>query len=652
MTSDGWRRMESHPKFVPFASEYLSALCLTDFWYFLKYCAYYRGIQHYYEPLHGPYGLSGFLQDWSMDDGAGGKTPCTLKMLAISRGHCKTQQASIAYSAWRLARNPGERHMIRSHKDASACDILAGVKNILLSDTFARMFPWCRPALTGSRKTCWSRSAILLHRVQNLRTNSVHAFGFNSDATGDHFDYGVYDDWETDESAHSEELRAQLFERFDLDENLMEGGPRLGIGTPYHREGWIQSAIERKNGFQNKRYGLFVRRDVYKAFDECFAGDECELLDDRETFVCRGAGFPTELFDLKTCQAAVSFFSPVVRDTVTELREVVWNDGEHFRVNRPIPRPLGQPVSWKIGNEKPTAPNRCTLDSVNEHPEETDGIIRRSLPELRKTMGTRIYSAQMQLNPIDSASLVFNPENIVEVDEADVPRDDISNYRAWDLASSKKTKASTAAVTAVHHHSGVYIVNIYYGNRWSSPDILLELFLGKLREESLDRPIQCDFFENARIEETIGDFIRKAELAPYDFFVAMGGKFRIAAEKFLKEYRSGLFVHRREIKRPGYQSKTMRIQTIQPVVDSGKLHIVKGIDNSDVFWRQVETFSLDSNDSFDVLDCVRDVVVEGSARAVNMDEKKNLVSEFHQHIRHARSGYRRASFGRLVGKGL
>lgn len=583
----------------------LTDLCVVDFWTFVKYGIYFEALVHYYERLHSR--LSGFLVDW-VDEGG---DPVLLKFLVTAREHCKTQ-LGMAWVVWELVRNQELRFLMRSHKDPAIFAILAGIKDILLSPCFRYRFPWVKPAMKGNREVKWSESSILIERkLSGVRTNTIEAFGVNSDATGHHFERGLYDDWETEASANSDDLCEELFSKFALDNNLMVGGGRrLVIGTPYNKNAFIMSAVDGKGVFADQTYSLFLQPCTDEIYPGGFSGQEPILLEDRLTFRCGDAGFPTEMGNLEGCQARVLFFSPVVKDTTEEIREVVWNDTRSFRVNRKIPALLGQPLTWEIGGERPAAPNRFTLDAIDEIDADTETIDRKSLVRTRNEQGSFTFSCQMKLNPVDPESLVFNPADIQEIDEADLPDGDVRNFRACDFATAKKTDASTAIVTGFHHASGVYLTHIAYGNRMTGMDILLELFLGALREQEKGRPIETTFFERASIENTLAEFLRQAERGPYEFFKARGGIYATAAEKFLVGMQS-FYISKRELSRGGYMSKNLRIKAVQPLIEAGKLFIVKGIRHIDKFWEEIESFTLTSNGTFDILDCMRDLAIEG-----------------------------------------
>ena len=648
-----WKKFKKHKKYKAFADEYLTAKCMTDFWYYLKYGVYWRAMKHYYEPLHGSQGIAGFLQDWTIEEN-GVRIPIKTKFLVVAREHCKSQEA-MAWVTWELMRDQNLRVMMRSHKDPAIFGVLAGIKDIFLSKPFMHRFPWCKPAMEGSRKKKWAEDTILLDRdMSGVKTNSIHCYGFKSDNTGEHFDIGLYDDWETKDTANSDDLRPQLFEKWKLDNPLFEGGSRrINIGTPYHAKAFIMAGVNHKNIFEDMNYGTFVQPCTVNVFDAPFDAHEPILLPDRQTFRCQGAGFPTIEANLELCQVRINFFSKIAKDTVIEVREVEWNDGEHIRVNRPIPEVLGQPLELTVGKSKPVAPNRFTHDSVDSTPEPKKGYLinRKSLEGAKIEQGSYHYSCQMDLEPLDPESLIFNPADIQEVNLEDVPTENIRVYRASDFASAKKTAASSAIVTGVYHKTGVYIIHIYHENRATPTDLLLELFLGILRCKDMGFPIYRNFFETAAIEATVANFMDKAEKNTFEFFKTLGGKYERAAIEFFEGI-PNIKIKSHSISRGGYQSKNQRIVSAQPQVEAKQVYIVKGIRNSEAFYDEIGTFTMDSKDTFDLLDCLRDIIVVGKPPLENKKrphEKRNL---FNEHIKRAQSRYHADRFLKSRGAGV
>jgi len=615
--------------------EYVTAKCILNFWWFLKFGVSYP-MKHYYAPLHGygPHPLTGrglakFLEDWTIEE-HGATVPVQVQFVVMAREHCKTQEASIAYPLWELARDPNHRILLRSHVDRKAYEILGGIKDIIDNcESFGRRFPWVTPKMERRRRLQWANDRIIIERDDiGIRTSTIEAYGIEADPTGGHYTRRVYDDYETADFTYSEILRARALDVFSLDDNLGTGGSRcLVVGTPYHPAGLIAKAIHGK--LDGLKYGLFYAPDTYVAFPQPYTGGEPVLLEDRVTFRCAGAGFPTVEANLEQCQARITLFSKAAKDTVTEIREIVWNDCEHFRVNRPIPSVLGQPLSFVVGNRKPTAPNRFTLDEVDLYPKSEDApnvIVRQSLERKRIVQGPFINSCQMKLDPIDPSSKMFNPEHIRWVTEKDFPSER-RYYRACDFATPKETGCFSSILTGFHSEGGVWLTHLAWGNL-KPLDILLELFLGHLRIEDAGHDLIWTSFEGAAIESTLGEFLPSAMADPFKFFSSMGGKYEIAAQQYFED-RGQIFLPKRLLTRGGKESKIRRISSTQPLVEGRSLYVLETMPHRDQFVDELSMFSMEGdNGSMDILDCFADIVREGRSARVVEEKKERQPNQF------------------------
>jgi len=615
-----YTKFRNHAKASSFRREYFSAKLLTHFWTFLWHLVYRHARYHYFQPFHQ--GFCDWVDDWMLERN-GVKVPCREGFAVVAREHCKTQ-IGAAYIAFRHVQDPGERIMIRSHKDPKAWDVLRAVKEILLSKPYQETFGWVRPAVVGTRRKQWTRESILLERQDfGITTASVETFGLGSDNTGGHFSGAMYDDWETRESAFSDELRPKLQELYSLDDNVMLGGSwRLTFGTPYGIDVYLDLAMKGKGPFKDRDYKLFVQSAFVEVLDRPLTGDnevslEVSLLDDRVTFRCPDAQFPN---DLRLLPADITFFSKPAKDTVTERREVVWNDGSHFVVNRPIPAVLEQPMAFKIGTEIPACPNRFTQDGVDLDPQKIEldtrspfldsPLPRQSLKQKANIQGPLIFSCQMRLDPTKSGEQVLDLDKIVRFSEEGIPAGPKNWFRAVDLASKRKTRCSTSILTGFWHETGVYLMHLKYGNI-SVYDIILELLLGILRtKERWGGELLWTSFEDAAREEYLGEFLTMAERGPYEFFLQAGGKYmNFAIDYFTKV--GVINVRRHSVSRGGHATKGLRIGSVQPLIEMGRLHVLDTIADWDEICSEGRAFRVSATEGFDIWDTIADLIREG-----------------------------------------
>lgn len=633
--------------------EYVRAKCLTDLWWHVERACGYP-MKHYYRPLHGPDGLSGFMQDWTIEQD-GLSVPCFMKVVLMARELCKTH-LGVAYDLWRLAREPSTRIMVRSHVDSKAFELLGMIKSHIKSNqTLRAVYPWLTPLRSESktRDEQWAEDRIKITGwVPGTRESSVEAYGYNADATGGHYEEHHYDDLVTKQSADSDVLRAKIRSVFQNDDNLCTGGTyRTLWGTRWHAKDLFHDIEDGE--LSEAACSVFFEPATKRVLESDITHQEPVLLEDRVTLRVTDAFFPEgrdEYRDtLKHCQLRTTFLNPAVKDTVTEVREIVWNDGEHIRVNREYPLLLGQPLTLHVPPTKPTAPNRHTLDAVDEVATSIHRISRQSLPRKQTSQGSYVFSCQMNLKPYDPGKALLSDKQIRWVTWADLPpEDERCWYRAVDFSSAKKTGSKTAMTTGfIHKGGGTYLCHIKYGNL-KPTDIMLELFLGLIRVEDWGGELLKTMMEPAGREEVIGSLLRLVQRNPYEYFKSLGGIYADAAERFLKD-RALIPLRIKEAKR-NWSAKNERIATqVQPTMEARQLYVLEDIQHKDALVEQITLLTLESNDSFDILDNVADIIRYGRVNrgAVEAEPDRRHMASYSRTIARVsrRSAFRQMPVG-------
>lgn len=629
-----WRRFQGHPKYVSFADEYLTAKCVTDFWWFLSFGVYHNAMKHYDPVLHQD--VCRWLCRWSRVQ-HGMEIPVRVKWLIMARELCKTQ-ILIAHDVWSWVQDRNQRLLVRGYIDTKAAEISSALMEIIESPRFQRRFGWVRPETRGgsNQYVLWRPDKFRLERDEiGVRVPSMEAYGVDGEPTGGHFHMSHYDDYEVDTNANSDVLRAKMFNTWKNDNNLhMAGSRRKCAGTPWSRQAIVHGVLYRCNGLDQHDYDVYRMPCWLPRLDRPFDGMEPVLEGDRRTLRDWGAGFPTVEANLETMQARVLFFSPEIGDTVEEVREIVWNDGNRFRCNRPFPAILGQPLRYHIPVLAPACPIRQTMDSIDWTPEQGEnelppvvsqhrtypGVIelnnRNSLPQKRHEEGPIIFAAQNELNAVDESSLILNPDDLVIIDEAEIPAGERKYYRAVDFATAKSTAASTSITTAFYHASGLYIVHIAYHEKMTSNAKILELLLGARRvEESGHRLLRTSFEKTGMIEDTLGEFWRLACRDPHKYFNDLGDKQPYGGGPSYAHYAQQWFTPGQRVSVPEHwiprkSSKIDRIKGVGPEWEAGRVHIVRTCPHLDTLYEQARSCTHDAKGSFDLLDNVADLVAE------------------------------------------
>ncbi len=629
LDSRGWAAFDAHPRRLDFELEWFRAKCVADFWTYLWHFGYFNNRKHYDPIEHRK--MADWLQDWTVTV-HGERVPVQTKVLATMRGGRKTQLGSILYTVWELLGDQGLRYLFRSYTDGKAQEIIRAIASKIQNPQHIEVFPWLRPAYKqNGQSILWSISdgQLLVDRDDlDVRSPTIEAIGMKKDPTGGHFYRGRYDDWEVQANTESDEMRPDILNKWKSDKSLYEAGRQILLtGTPWWPGLLMDSAINGKNEFADMLYDKYVLPATYKAFDTSWEGESPRLLEDRVTVVTGEHVFPVSEDDLRHCQVRMVFWSEQRKDTIIELREVEWNNTNTFRVNRPYPFILGQPISWHIGGDKPSLPTIHTMDGVDERSDDESVLARKSLPQELYEQGPRIYSMQMQLTAKDKATQILSSEDVRLVDWSDLPKGNAYCFRAIDMATSKKTKDNTAMITALVHETGWYITHIYVNNTVTITGALFELFAGYIRAEEAGHPIMTHFMEEASLEHVMREFLVPAEQDPYGFFSRIPEYAKRAETLFNLpgKQRGAMFLARKSISRGGQESKDSRIVGTQPAYQQGRIHMVKGIANAEVFLGELDDFRVgDKNCRRDLLDNITDLIREAySPRIAFVDTAQN-----------------------------
>lgn len=650
-----WRRVQGHGDYRAYVDHYLTAKCLTDFWWHLRYGVYFGAWKHYDPCIHRR--VAYWLQDWARDR-HGSRELVKMKALIMSRELCKTQ-VLIAYDAWRFAQDPNLRMIIRSYNLDLASQISNALMKMLKSEKFRRRYPWIRPALRGgsAQEERWTPKEFMLERDEaDVRVPSCQAMGVEGVPTGSHFHLGHYDDFEVLDNAKSESGREEMFSVFRNDDNLFVAGSQRNLaGTPWDPKALIQGIMSRTNGMEDHELDVFRQPCTVEVFDRPFTGHDPRLLGDRVTVHAAGAGWPTATEDLVTCMATVRFFRPDLGDYIEEVREVVWNDGSHFRVNRPFGQILGQPVSYTVGTEKPASPIRYTLDSVDWVPElraELPPVVsshaavpgvgalnpRSSLPEKLRMQGSLIFNAQMRLMSTDEKALVLHSEDVQVISWDDVPPGVRRWRRSSDFASAKATVAATSMSTGFELEPapggtpGFYLTHIAYEPQMGTTWKLLEMVWGPRRVAAQGGRLMFTTFEKSgHIEDTIKDLLPDVCRDPYAYFSRMPGSpgpglpsFAEIADQW---FSPGEAVPVPLKWLPRTLSKNDRIAKQQPVWQGRKLFILEDCAHRETLLGQADRFTMASEEPFDLLDNLTDLLNEGRLLAPVARARKKVGGE-------------------------
>ncbi len=204
---------------------------------------------------------------------------------------------------------------------------------------------------------------------------------------------------------------------------------------------------------------------------------------------------------------------------------------------------------------KPILPTRFTEAEGDIADPDDPESARKSLPAVKRKMGTWVYACQYENNPVPTDLQVFKPDWIQVIDR--LPDGDLRWFRVCDLSSEKETKVSwTAIVTgAVDHDSNVYVTDIFWGN-FTGQKIIDELIRGQ-QVDPAKRPVRVGM-EPGPYERSLKPFIRHA----------------------MREHKT----HIPWVWLKGQQSETNkeeRIRGLQPWFENGMIYFLRNCRNRD-----------------------------------------------------------------------
>lgn len=160
-----------------------------------------------------------------------------VKVILTPRGTFKSSVGTIAYSLWRLAREPNLRIMISNEKGTKAKKFLSEIKtHINQNPVFITLFgDWNSEKMSGYR---WRTEGIDIAPRKLLVGSAGYSVGISSteaSATGDHYDLIICDDLVGKSNSNTVDQLDKVQEYVkDLGAILEPDGTMVFIGTRWH----------------------------------------------------------------------------------------------------------------------------------------------------------------------------------------------------------------------------------------------------------------------------------------------------------------------------------------------------------------------------------------------------------------------------------
>ena len=156
------------------------------------------------------------------------QSPSKRKLIVMPRGSFKSSISVVAYSVWILINNPNARILIDSEIYTNSKNWIREIKGVFKSEIFIDLFgDW-----EGS---IWTEGELIVStRTKNLKESSVVAGGVGTTKTGQHFDYVLMDDLNSQKNSETPENREKVIRHYQMNTAILEPeGTLVVVGTRY-----------------------------------------------------------------------------------------------------------------------------------------------------------------------------------------------------------------------------------------------------------------------------------------------------------------------------------------------------------------------------------------------------------------------------------
>jgi len=182
------------------------------------------------------------------------ESPSHRKLIVMPRGTFKSSIAVVAYSIWRLLRNPNERILIDSEVYTNSKNFLREIKAHLEGEEITTLF--------GNFKSNsgWSEGEITIaQRTKPYKEASITCGGIETVKVGQHYSVIIGDDLNSGNNSATPEMRKKVINHFKMNTAILEpDGTYVIVGTRYAVDDVIGFILENEVG--DERKGLISAR--------------------------------------------------------------------------------------------------------------------------------------------------------------------------------------------------------------------------------------------------------------------------------------------------------------------------------------------------------------------------------------------------------
>lgn len=150
------------------------------------------------------------------------------KLIVVPRGCFKSSIGVIAYSIWKLMRDPNERILIDSEVYTNSKNFMREIKAHLSSPKFTELFgDWHSNNWTEGELTVASRT-------KAYKEASITCSGIGAVKVGQHYTTIIMDDMNSDNNSQTTEGRQKVINHYRMNTAILEPqGTLVVIGTRY-----------------------------------------------------------------------------------------------------------------------------------------------------------------------------------------------------------------------------------------------------------------------------------------------------------------------------------------------------------------------------------------------------------------------------------
>lgn len=162
------------------------------------------------------------------------------KLIVMPRGTFKSTISVVAYSIWRLIRDPNERILIDSEVYANSKNFLREIKGHLELPKLTSLFGEFKS------QTNWNEGEITINqRSKVFKEASITCGGIETVKVGQHYSIIIEDDLNSGNNSETQEGRKKVIRHHQMNTAILDpGGTLVVVGTRYSTDDVIGFILE------------------------------------------------------------------------------------------------------------------------------------------------------------------------------------------------------------------------------------------------------------------------------------------------------------------------------------------------------------------------------------------------------------------------